>query len=149
MPSDAPGSLGGNASAPTKCSDQRSPGAIGSTAQEDPQERGTRRQACAAVVAAHAGNTYRLLTDLVALLEASVAYVDRLTIEAHPARPLSDDEWSVVAAGITAMALDEHVGEAGTTRTDWIEDVLLRADVPSRGRTVSRPSRSPRHSIRR
>ncbi|MFD2093355.1 hypothetical protein [Blastococcus deserti] len=100
-----------------------------------------------ALIAAYGGDTHRLLTDLADLVEASVAYVDRLTVEAHLERPLSDDEWSAVAAQFTAMAFDEHVGDAGTVRTDWIDDRLHRAGVP--GRTLhatgksgpSRPSR--------
>lgn len=100
-----------------------------------------------ALVAAYGGDTYRLLTDLADLLEASVAYVDRPTVEAHLERPLSDGEWSAVAAQFTAMAFDEHVGDAGTLRTDWIEDRLHRAGVV--GRTLratgkSGPSRQPR-----
>jgi hypothetical protein len=86
-----------------------------------------------AVVAAYDGDTYRLLSDLADYLEASVAYVDRRTVEAHLERPLSDREWSAVAAEFTALAFDEHVGDAGTLRTDWIEDVLQRAGVPGRG----------------
>ena len=100
-----------------------------------------------ALVAAYSGDTYRLLTDLADLLEASVAYVDRPTVEAHLERPLSDDDWSAVAAQFTAMAFDEHVGDAGTVRTDWIEDRLHRARVPGRSlRTTgeSGPSRQPR-----
>jgi hypothetical protein len=99
------------------------------------------------LVAAYGGDTYRLLTDLADLVEASVAYVDRPTVEAHLERPLSDDEWSAVAAQFTAMAFDEHVGDAGTVRTDWIEDRLHRARVPGRSlRTTGRsgPSRQPR-----
>jgi hypothetical protein len=115
----------------------------------EPARQGNRRQACEALVATYDGETYRLLTDPAVLLEASVAYVDRLTVEAHLERPLSDDEWSVVAPRITAMVFDEHVGDAGTTRTDWIEDVLLRANVPGSGRTVSHPSSPPPHQIRR
>ena len=83
-----------------------------------------------ALVAAYGGDTYRLLTDLADRLEASVAYVDRPTVEAHLERPLSDGDWSAVAAQFTAMAFDEHVGDAGTVRTDWIEDRLHRAGVP-------------------
>ncbi len=100
-----------------------------------------------ALVAAYGGDTYRLLTDLADLVEASVAYVDRPTVEAHLERPLSDDEWSAVAAQFSAMAFDEHVGDAGTVRTDWIEDRLHRAGVPGRTlRTADRsgPSRQPR-----
>jgi hypothetical protein len=45
------------------------------------------------------------------------------------------------------MAFDEHIGDAGTLRTDWIEDRLHRAGVP--GRTLratgrSGPSRQPK-----
>ena len=93
-----------------------------------------------ALVAAYGGNTYRLLTDLADLLEASVAYVDRPTVEAHLERPLSDGEWSAVAARFAAMAFDEHVGDAGTLRTDWIEDRLHRAGVV--GRTLRATGRS-------
>jgi hypothetical protein len=78
-----------------------------------------------------------------------VAYVDRPTVEAHLERRLVDGEWAAVASRLTAMAFDEHVGDAGTTRTDWINDVLLRADVPGRGSTISDPSNSPWHPSRR
>ena len=106
-----------------------------------------RSWALEALVAAYAGDTHRLLTELADALGASVAYVDRPTVEAHLQRPLSDDEWSAVAAQFTAMAFDDHVGDAGTLRTDWIEDRLHRAGVP--GRTLqttgrSGPSRQPR-----
>ena len=100
-----------------------------------------------ALVAAYGGDTHRLLTDLADFIEASVAYVDRPTVEAHLERQLTDDEWSAVAAQFTAMAFDEHVGDAGTVRTDWIEDRLHRARVPGRSlRTTGRsgPSRQPR-----
>ncbi len=106
-----------------------------------------RSWAIEALVTAYGGNTHRLLTDLANAVGASVAYVDRPTIEAHLDRSLSDDEWSAVAAQFTAMAFDEHVGEAGTLRTDWIEDRLHRAGVPGRTlRTTDRsgPSRQPR-----
>jgi hypothetical protein len=93
-----------------------------------------------ALIAAYGGDTFGLLTDLADLLEASVAYVDRPTVEAHLERPLSDDEWSAVAAQFTAMAFDEHVGDAGTVRTDWIDDTLLRAGVAGRALAgVGRP----------
>lgn len=101
------------------------------------------------LVAAYGGDTYRLLTDLADLLEASIAYVDRPTVEAHLERPLSDGEWSVVAAQFRAMSFDEHVGDAGTVRTDWIEDRLNRTGVP--GRAPSAPPRPspPRQSVHR
>jgi hypothetical protein len=106
-----------------------------------------RSWAVEALVAAYRGDTHRLLTELADALGASVAYVDRPTVEAHLERPLSDGEWSAVAAQFTAMAFDEHVGDAGTLRTDWIEDRLHRAGVV--GRTLratgrSGPSRQPR-----
>src|SRR3712207_1014000 len=85
-----------------------------------------------ALVAAYRGDTHRLLADLADALEASIAYVDRPTIEAHLERPLSDREWSAVAAQISAMAFDDHVGDAGTLRTEWIEDRLHRAGIPGR-----------------
>jgi hypothetical protein len=112
-----------------------------------PIAHAVRPWALQALVAAYGGDTYRLLTDLADLLQASVAYVDRPTVEAHLERPLSDEDWSAVAAQFSAMAFDEHVGDAGTVRTDWIEDRLHRAGVP--GRTLgatggSGPARQPR-----
>ena len=106
-----------------------------------------RSWAVEALIAAYGGDTHRLLTELADALGASVAYVDRPTVEAHLERPLSDVEWSAVAAQFTAMAFDEHVGDAGTLRTDWIEDRLHCADVPGRTLRVtgrSEPSRQPR-----
>jgi len=100
-----------------------------------------------AVVTAYGGDAHRLLTDLGDLLDASVAYVDRLTVEAHLERSLSEDEWSAVAAQFTAMAFDEHVGDAGTVRTDWIEDRLDRAGILGRDPRATRrmePSQQPR-----
>jgi hypothetical protein len=100
------------------------------------------------LVAAYGGDTHRLLTDLADLLDASIAYVDRPTVEAHLERPLSDDDWSTVAASFTAMAFDEHIGDAGSLRTDWIEDTLRRAGVP--GRTPpALPQPHPRRPVRR
>ncbi len=106
-----------------------------------------RSWAVEALIAAYGGNTHRLLTELANALEASVAYVDRPTVEAHLERPLSDGEWSAVAAHFTAMAFDEHVGDAGTLRTDWIDDRLRRAGVPGRiphATPRSGPARQPR-----
>ena len=124
--------------------DHRRPGPADSVV---PVGQVVRSWAIEALIAAYAGDTHRLLTDLADALEASVAYVDRPTIEAHLERPLSDREWSAVAAQISAMAFDDHVGEAGTLRTDWIEDRLHRAGIPGRtprdtGR--SGPWRQPR-----
>ena len=115
--------------------------------QRRPIRESVRPWALEAVVTAYGGDTYRLLTDLGYLLEASVAYVDRPTVEAHLERPLSDGDWSAVAAQFTAMAFDEHVGDAGTVRTDWIEDRLHRAGVLGRNLRAtgrSEPSRQPR-----
>lgn len=89
-----------------------------------PIREAVRPWALQAFVAAYGGDTYRLLTDLADLLEASIAYVDRPTVEAHLERPLSDGEWSAVATEFTGLAFDEHVGDAGTVRTDWIEEAL-------------------------
>jgi hypothetical protein len=148
MPSQSPGA--GPADAPTvaQSGDRRWPGA-NPTDRGVPHGQANGRDACEALVAAYGGNTHRLLTDLAGLLEASVAYVDRPTVEAHLERPLADGEWSAIACRFTAMAFDSHVGDAGTIRTDWIDDVLLRAGVPGRGRPVGLPSGSPRHPIRR
>lgn len=76
------------------------------------------------LVDAYGRNLHRLLADLARLLEVSVAYVDRPTIEAHLERTLSDREWIAVADQLFPLAFDEHVGEGGSIRTDWIDDVL-------------------------
>jgi hypothetical protein len=148
MPSHSTGAVSADAPTVAQCGDRRWPG-TNPTDRGDPHGQADRRQGCEALVAAYGGNTYRLLTDLAGLLEASVAYVDRATVEAHLERPLSDGEWSSIACRFTAMAFDSHVGDAGTIRTDWIDEVLLRAGVPGRGRSVGLPSGSPRHPIRR
>jgi hypothetical protein len=114
----------------TDVGDPAEPQSAGGSDDVVPIREAVRPWALEVLVAAYGGNTYRLLTDLADLLEASVAYVDRPTVEAHLERPLSDDEWSAVAAQFTAMAFDEHVGDAGPVRTDWIEDTLRRAGVP-------------------
>src|SRR3954447_17074204 len=108
-----------------------------------------RTWALEALVAAYGGDTYRLLTDLADLLEASIAYVDRPTVEGHLERPLSDGEWSAVASSFTAMAFDEYVGDAGTLRTDWIEDRLRRAGVPGRTPFATPRSGPARQPVRR
>jgi hypothetical protein len=114
-----------------------------------PIREAVRPWALQALVAAYDGDTYRLIADLADLLEASVAYVDRPTVEAHLERPLSDGEWSAVAAQFTAMAFDEHVGDAGTLRTDWIEDRLHRAGVPGHTPAATPRSAPPRQPVRR
>ena len=87
-----------------------------------------------------------------------MAYVDRLTVGAHLERPLSDGGWSAIACRFAALAFDEHVGDAGTIRTDWIDDVPLRGRRaqsgtsrqpsvefgPSRDPAMRRPARAQR-----
>lgn len=99
----------------------------------------SRHHGLQALVDAYNGDTYRLLTALAALLAASVAYVDRATVEAHLERTLSAAEWTAVAGQLAPLAFDEQVGEAGTLRTDWIEDVLAHARVSGRRRPDIRP----------
>jgi hypothetical protein len=40
---------------------------------------------------------------------------------------------AAVTRQFRAMAFDDYIGDAGSLRTDWIEDVLAKADVPGRG----------------
>ena len=105
------------------------------------------RSVLQAWVDSYGGDTHQLLTDLADVIGASIAYVDRPTVEAHLERRLSDAQWTAVTQQFTATAFDDHVGDAGTLRTDWIEDRLRRALVP--GRTLGTtggpgPSRQPR-----
>jgi hypothetical protein len=86
-----------------------------------------------ALTAAYRGNTYQLLRDLADTLQASVAYVDRATVEAHLDRVLSENQWAAVNDQFAAMDFDDHIGEQGRLRTDWIESLLARADVPGYG----------------
>lgn len=88
------------------------------------------------LVNAYDGNTYRLLRDLGDHLGASLAYVDRATIDAHLERTLSDAEWAATSDQFTAMDLDDVVGDEGRFRTDWIETVLDKAGVPGYGYTT-------------
>ena len=138
----SPGTNRGDPPEPRGTSDRDSDGVV-------PIRETVRPWALQVLVAAYGGDTYRLLTDLADLLEASIAYLDRPTVEAHLERPLSDGDWSAVAASFTPMAFDEHVGDAGTVRTDWIEDRLHCAGVPGRTlRATGRPGPS-RQSRRR
>ena len=93
----------------------------------------TCRAVLQAWVDSYGGDTHRLLTELADVIGASIAYVDRPTVEAHLERLLSDREWAAAAQRFTAMAFDDHVGDAGSLRTDWIEEVLAKAGVPGRG----------------
>ncbi|PZS25443.1 MAG: hypothetical protein DLM61_19965 [Pseudonocardiales bacterium] len=88
------------------------------------------------LVNAYDGNTYRLLRDLGDHLATSLAYVDRPTVEAHLERTLSEAEWAATNDQFTALDFDEHVGDHGSFRTDWIESVLEKAGVPGYGYTA-------------
>ena len=57
--------------------------ATGGSDDVAPIGQAVRPWALQALVAAYGGDIHRLLTDLADLVEASVAYVDRLTVEAH------------------------------------------------------------------
>jgi hypothetical protein len=149
MPSHAQARVSVDAFTVVDSGDHPPPDATGSTDRGDPHGKADRRRACEALIAAYRGDTHRLLTDLADHLGASVAYVDRPTIEAHLERPLSAIEWSACASRFTAMAFDDHVGDAGTIRTAWIEDVLLRAGVPGRGQAINHRSNPARPPIRR
>src|SRR3954454_6370158 len=86
--------------------DAGGPAAPQATGRRDdvlPIREAVRTWAVEALAAAYGGDTYRLLTDLADLLEASISYVDRSTVETHLERPLFDGEWSAVAACFTAM----------------------------------------------
>ena len=95
-----------------------------------------RASALVELVDAYDGSTYRLLRDLGDHLGLSLAYVDRDTVDAHVERTLSDVEWAAVTGQFTALDLDEHVGDHGSFRTDWIETVLDKAGVPGYGYTA-------------
>ena len=82
------------------------------------------------------GSTYRLLRDLGDHLDLSIAYVDRPTMEAHLERSLTAGEWAATSSQFHALDFDDHVGDAATFRTDWIESVLDRAGVPGYGYTA-------------
>src|SRR3954469_2834032 len=82
----------------TDWGDPAEPRAAGGSDDVVPIREAVRAWALEALVAACGGDTYRLLTELADLLEASVSYVDRPTVAAHLERSLSDGEWSAVAA---------------------------------------------------
>lgn len=104
---------------------------------------GRRARALLTVVDAYDGNTYRLLRDLGDLLGLSLAYVDRETVEAHLERRLSDDHWVAIAGQFTALDFDDHVGDHGSFRTDWIESILEKAGLPGYGYTDDSLDRRP------
>lgn len=92
-----------------------------------------RRSALQIVTDAYRGHPHTLLHDVADRLGASLAYVDRATIEAHLQRPLTEAEWAAARAQYRAMDFDAHVGDAGTLRTDWIQNILDRAGIPRGG----------------
>ncbi|MDT0262296.1 hypothetical protein [Jatrophihabitans lederbergiae] len=95
-----------------------------------------RSHTLAELTRAYDGNVYRLLRDLGDHLDLSLAYIDRATINAHVERSLTDAEWQAIHGHFTAMDFDDHVGEQGTFRTEWIESVLDKAGVPGYGFTT-------------
>jgi|1186.fasta_scaffold260828_2 hypothetical protein len=104
-----------------------------SPTQHTAEQAFARARAIAEVVTAYQGHTYRLLRTLADTLQLSLAYVDRATVEAHLERALSDAQWAAANDQFQAMDLDDHVGNQGTFRTDWIETVLEKAGVPGYG----------------
>lgn len=115
---------------PAKNTDE-STGSDGRVAQLTRQHR-----AIVDLVTACGGNTYRLLSDLGDHVGVSLAYVDRITVEAHLERTLSDAEWAAINEQFTALEFDEYVGDHGSFRTDWIETVLEKASIPGFGCTA-------------
>ena len=101
-----------------------------------PSRVSSSRRALRDLVDSYDCDTYRLLTDLADVIGASIAYVDRLTVEAHLERHLSDRDWAAAAQQFAAMDFDDHVGDAGRLRTDWIEEVLAKAGVPGQVHTA-------------
>lgn len=101
----------------------------------------SRHRRLRALVDAYDGDAHQLLADVAGQLGASVAYVDRATVEAHLERRLSSTEWAAIGGHLAPMAFDEQVGEAGTFRTDWIDEVLSRAGVPGVPPAASRAAR--------
>jgi len=149
---------------PVRGADRPGIGALGErSAEPDPQRRARgpaagraptpgadrepdacRRRAVQALVAAYTRDVHRLLADVADRLGLSLAYVDRAIIEAHLERDLSEREWAAVSGRLSAMAFDEHVGDHGTFRTDWIEDRLAEAGVPGRRPTTGgKPAELP------
>ena len=91
-----------------------------------------------AFIDSYGGDTHQLLTELADVISASVAYVDRPTVEVHLQRPSSDQEWTATAQQFMTMAFDDHVGDAGSIRTDWIHNVLAGPAYPVAATPVRR-----------
>lgn len=126
---------------PAENTDERT-GAAGRVAQMTRQ-----RRAIVGLVTAYSGNTYRLLSDLGDHVGVSLAYVDRITVEAHLERTLSDAEWAAINDQFTALEFDEHVGDHGSFRTDWIETVLEQASIPGFDYTSEREIDAKHHPM--
>ena len=94
-------------------------------------------------VDSYGGDTHRLLTAWPTSSAPASPTSTGPPSRAHLERPLSDRAWAATAQQFRAMAFDDHVGDAGTLRTDWIEDVLARAGVPGRGHTGQPVAGSP------
>lgn len=88
-----------------------------------------RRAALSNLIVAYGGSKYRLLVDLGDILGLSVAYVDRQAFEAHIERDLTAGEWSRVNEQFRAMDFDDHVGDTGRCRTEWIDTILAKGGV--------------------
>ena len=105
---------------------------------ELPDKAADRRRLCVAVVSAYGGDAYRLLMDLAHLLTASVAYVDRSTVEAHLERPLSDTDWSAIASPVHR----DDLRRAHRGRRDDPHRLDRRRLAPSRA-TRAHPRQQP------
>jgi hypothetical protein len=90
----------------------------------------TRANACATVdgLADCAGKPHRALRDLARCLNLSLTHVVRAAIECCLERPLNPTE-RARAHPAGRWGLEEHIGDAGTLRTDWIADLLAAADI--------------------
>jgi hypothetical protein len=107
----------------------------------DPTTSGaTTPDALADVIQMYSGRAHYLLRDLADRLNLSIAYVDRAIVEAHLERALSEAEWTVLSGRFDALDFDEHVGDCGTVRTDWINHLLALADVPGHEATAASSS---------
>lgn len=89
--------------------------------------------ALAALIAAYDGHAHRLLSAVADQLQLSLAYVDRAIVEAHLEHSLADSEWAAAVEQFHAMSFDAYVGDHGTLRTDWINNVLDTAGVTHHG----------------
>jgi len=89
-----------------------------------------RSAALASAVAAYGTAGLQLLTDVADQIGVTFAYVDRRTVEAHLERRLTDAEWAAVNDSFRALDLDDHLSPDDVA--DWVDAVLVRADVAGR-----------------